>query len=279
MAYNEDPSDDIDIDAIARRVTAAQNDNQPIEPVTSEIDGFELAHGYEVAHRIHETRITEGAKSLGRKIGFTNSNIWPKYGVDAPIWGYVYDGTVTYTRDRRIACAIGGFAEPKIEPEIVVHFREAPPANGDANAMFACIDWVAHAFEIVQSHYPGWRFQAPDTVADSALHAALLVGEPVAVERLGDNPVAALAAFSITLMRNGEAVESGVGGNVLGGPLKAVAHLAATLDAQPQYAALQAGEMVTTGTLTAAYPVEPGETWSTELAGIALPGLTVKIEA
>jgi 2-oxo-3-hexenedioate decarboxylase len=32
---------------------------------------------------------------------------------------------------------------------------------------------------------------------------------------------------------------------------------------------------VTTGTLTSALRVAPGETWSTTLSGIALPGLSI----
>jgi 2-oxo-3-hexenedioate decarboxylase len=39
---------------------------------------------------------------------------------------------------------------------------------------------------------------------------------------------------------------------------------------------LAAGEIVTTGTLTRALPVKPGETWSTTLSGVALPGISVR---
>ncbi|MNN96763.1 hypothetical protein D3C81_2157980 [compost metagenome] len=43
--------------------------------------------------------------------------------------------------------------------------------------------------------------------------------------------------------------------------------------------AIQAGELVTTGTLTRAYPVHAGETWSTELDGLSLPGMRIVFEA
>ena len=39
-------------------------------------------------------REARGERPIGRKIGFTNRTIWAEYGVYAPIWGYVYDGTV-----------------------------------------------------------------------------------------------------------------------------------------------------------------------------------------
>ncbi len=41
---------------------------------------------------------------------------------------------------------------------------------------------------------------------------------------------------------------------------------------QPQFEPLAAGEVITTGTLTAALPVRPGETWSSGYEG--LPGVT-----
>ncbi len=62
---------------------------------------------------------------------------------------------------------------------------------------------------------------------------------------------------------------------MLGSPLAAVAHLLAVLAERPADEAIQAGELVTTGTLTQAHPVHAGETWSTALEGIGLPGLRI----
>jgi 2-oxo-3-hexenedioate decarboxylase len=41
-------------------------------------------------------------------------------------------------------------------------------------------------------------------------------------------------------------------------------------------AALVAGEIVSTGTLTRALPVKAGETWTTKLKGIALEGISLR---
>jgi 2-keto-4-pentenoate hydratase len=80
-----------------------------------------------------------------------------------------------------------------------VHFRSAPPrGENDPAAILACIDWIAHGIEIVQSHYPGWKFQAADTIADWALHGTLLVGEQHAVGRFGPRLVSQLERFGIT---------------------------------------------------------------------------------
>ncbi|MBC8108323.1 MAG: fumarylacetoacetate hydrolase family protein, partial [Anaerolineae bacterium] len=249
------------------------------EPFTSRLSGFDVHTAYEVAHMIHQARLEAGEVPVGRKIWFTNPEMLTLYEVSEPMWAYIYDTTVVRLSGNIGVCSIGRFADPKIEPEIVVHFGSTPSVDADPSAILECIDWIAHAFEIVQSHFPDWKFQAPDTVADSGLHGMLLVGEPQPVDRLAPDLITALERFSIALSCEGKLCEVGRGSNVLGSPLAAVAHLIAVLAKQPRYAPLQAGEMVSTGTLTAALSVHAGETWSTELRGIALPGLSVKLIA
>ncbi|MDH3692145.1 MAG: decarboxylase [Gammaproteobacteria bacterium] len=269
----------LDLRAIAHEMKAAQDEVRQIDPLTSQLDGFDVALAYDVAHLIHEARIDEGAVPVGRKIGFTNPDMWSLYGVREPIWSYVYDTTVVHLSAEGATCNIGRFAEPKIEPEVVVHFRSAPPVGGDLTAFLECIDWLAHGIEIVQSHFPDWKFQVADTVADCALHATLLVGEPKAVERLGTDLLKVLEHFTVALSCDGELREVGRGANVLGSPLAAIAHLTSILANQPHTTAVQPNELVTTGTLTAAFSIHAGETWRTELEGIALPGISVQFVA
>jgi 2-keto-4-pentenoate hydratase len=191
--------------------------------------------------------------------------------------GYVYDTTVVHLSGTQGKCGLGRFAEPKIEPEIIVHFRSAPPVGGDLAAILECVDWLAHGFEIVQSHFPGWKFRATDTVADWALHGTLLVGETQPLERLGADPIKALEDFSVTLSCDEEVKEVGRGSNVLGSPLAAIAYLISVLAKQRYSVPLQANELVTTGTLTAVLPIHAGETWTTQLGGIALLGISVQL--
>ncbi|WP_428420573.1 2-keto-4-pentenoate hydratase [Methylibium sp.] len=264
------------LEHFARQIKAAQDAACQIAPFTSQVDGFDVPAAYAVAQRVHEARLRDGARAVGRKIGFTNPEMWSLYGVREPIWAHVYDRTVVRVAGGYHVCHLAPFTEPKIEPEIVLHFHRAPPVGADPAAILACIDWVAHAFEIVQSHFPGWRFQAADTVADAALHGTLLVGEPQPVAQLQPGLMTALAAFSVELVCNGAVREVGVGANVLGSPLAALAHLVGVLDGQPGSLPLQADELVTTGTLTTAQPVRAGQTWHTALRGIALPGLVVE---
>ena len=269
---------DVDITwRLARRIKAAQDHCTRLAPISSEFSAFGIADAYAVAHEIHRMRLAEGARAIGRKIGFTNRNIWEQYGVRQPIWGHVYDTTVLHAEGGLASCRIANYAEPKIEPEIVFHFASAPPRTTDLTAIVAAIDWVAHGIEIVQSHFPGWKFEVADTIADSALHATLLVGEPRPAASFGRDLVRQLETLEVTLSCDGQARDSGCGSNVLGSPLAALAHLIEVLSQQPQYPRIGAGEIVTTGTLTAAHDIRAGETWSTRFSGIDLRGLRVRM--
>ncbi|HXX46918.1 MAG TPA: fumarylacetoacetate hydrolase family protein [Myxococcota bacterium] len=261
--------------AIAREVKEAQDRVAKLAPYP----GLDMASGYAVARRVDEQRRAEGWVRFGRKVGFTNSSLWPVYGVREPIWGTMYDRTVTRLAGAKGRLSVRAFAEPRIEPEIAFGLRSAPGPGSDPAMLLGSIEWVAHGFEIVQSHYPGWKFRAADTVADNGLHGALLLGEPRDVSRLGADPVEALRSFSVELSCDGAAKETGRGANVLGSPLAALAHLVSVLAAYPGSEPLHAGEIVTTGTLTAAYPVRPGEVWTTRLRGIDLPGLELSFVA
>ena len=260
-------------DAAAELLDAAAT-GRSIPAFTSRDPAFEVTQAYAVADALHRARLARGERAVGRKIGFTNRTIWPLYGVQEPIWGHVYDTTVIRAQDGRAEVPIGPLPQPRIEPEIVLHFANAPPVTRDATEILACIDWIAHGFEIVQSPFRDWKFKLADTVAANGLHGALVIGPPVPVAGIADC-VRKLREFRLTLLQDGAPHAEGTGANVLDSPLLAFAHFAGVLARLPQFAPVGAGEMVTTGTLTDAYPVRCGETWGTRLDGIELPGLAI----
>lgn len=154
----------------------------------------------------------------------------------------------------------------------------APTAGMDEAALLDCIDWVAHGFEIVQSVFPGWKFAAADTVAAFGLHGALLIGPRHRVAPHRDRWLATLSSFELDLCCDGTIVDRGQSANVLDGPLLALRHLVELLASDPSQPALATGEMITTGTLTRAFPVGRGQTWATALRGIALDGISASFE-
>ena len=237
-----------------------------------------MAEAYAVAAEIRARRAgARRAGASGRKIGFTNTTIWPLYGVSAPMWNFIYDSTV-----HDLAAVAGGFdlrglAEPRIEPEIVLGpggGRRRPGMSEEA--LLGCVDWVAHGFEIVQSVYPGWKLSGAESAAAFGLHGALLIGPRHAIG--GDRAGVGRAAAEL----HADAAQAAAwrwprapGANVLGGPIQALRFLVEEIARYPGNAPIAAGEIVTTGTLTDAQPVRPGDAWSTELRGIPIAGIAL----
>jgi 2-oxo-3-hexenedioate decarboxylase len=268
-----------DISAIAAEIFATLGTGRQIAPFTARPAGLTVADAYRVSAALNAMRQARGEKPLGRKIGFTNRTIWPEYGVYAPIWGFVYDSTV-HELGPTAALPLAGLAEPRIEPEVVFGLAAAPSAGMDETALLACLEWVAHGFEIVQSIFPQWKFGAADTIAANGVHAALLIGPRHRVATRGGGAgewQAKLARFDIDLLCDGRHIDRGNAANVLDGPLAALRHLVGLLAHDPINPPLAAGEIVTTGTLTRAMPVKPGETWSTALHGIPLDGIRLRL--
>lgn len=233
--------------------------------------------GYAAALALHRNRLSEGWRPVGRKIGFTNRSIWPRYGVYEPIWGTVYDRTLVAAEGNLATVRLAGLVQPRIEPEICFGLKSPPLPGADPERLLECIEWVAHSIEIVQCHHAGWKLKLADSTASNGLHGRLVVGDRIPLARL-PGLVDALPRVEVLLKKQGKVIDQGMGANVLDSPLLALAYFVQVLESQPDAPRLAAGELVTTGTLTDAHPVAPGETWSTEIHGLALPGLSVKFE-
>src|SRR5262249_49682805 len=84
-----------------------------VPPFTFRDPGLSADQGYAAALTLHRHRLGEGWKPLGRKIGFTNRTIWPRYGVYEPIWGTVYDHTVVASDGKRARIPLRGLVQPR----------------------------------------------------------------------------------------------------------------------------------------------------------------------
>ncbi len=244
----------------------------------SNTEGFGLPAAYQSSLAVRELRRARGEIPRGFKVGFTNRNIWPRYNVYAPIWGTVYDTTLTFCEGQG-TLSLAGTCQPRIEPEAVFGMRSTPRPDASLDDLFDSIEWVAPGFEIVQSHLPDWKFKAPDSVADGGLHARLLVGRRIplaAVATRASEFDKLLAATRVTLMKGDQTIDTGCGANVLDSPLRALHHFLAELRQCPGAPDLVQGDVVTTGTWTDAWPIEPGERW-TGAFGSPLSGLQVEL--
>ena len=261
-------------DALAAELISLDETPRQVPPFSARYEALTPDSGYRAAARLHEHRIARGWKALGRKIGFTNRTLWERYGVHEPMWGTVYDRTLLPATGDRVTIPLAGLVQPRIEPEICFKLKAKPPQSADPEALLAAIEWMAHSVEIVQCCHPAWKVTLADCTAANGLHGRLALGTPIPVERV-PNLAALLPAVEVTLSKEGTVVDRGTGANVLGSPLAALAHFVGVVARQPFAPELRPGEIISTGVLTDAHPVQAGETWTTSFRGLPLPGLTV----
>lgn len=265
-------------DDAAERLDAAFVAGRQLRSLSADDSGFDVPCAYEVLAALHGRRIARGWRPVGRKIGFTNFTIWERYGVDRPMWSHVWDRTLQFATDDHAELALDGLMEPRIEPEIAFGLAGPLPDGDDAVEVLRAVAWIAPAFEIVQSPYPGWKFTAADVAAAYGLHGRLAIGSKVVVDDVNRARLAAdLPSFEVALLRGDALIDSGSGANVLGSPVRALVHLRDVLATQSWAPPLAPGEVVTTGTLTDAHPVRPGETWRATFGSLGLAALSATL--
>ena len=267
----------LDSTALAQELFAARASGQIVDVPPSARDGaFDLAAAYEVESALVRLRHADGHSPIGRKVGYANKAVWRALKLETLVSAHMYDDTVRHTAANDASLAVANLRSPKIEPEIVFKIK-APLPTGmlEVADVLDAVEWLALGFEIIDCPFPDWKFQPADFVASFGLHAALFVGEPMAIVPDRRSAIAeALAGFTVSLSKNDQPVAQGSGRNVLRNPVLCLGVLGANLSrsADP----LRAGELVSSGTLTESQPIAAGEKWTATLEGLPLPRLTLQ---
>jgi 2-oxo-3-hexenedioate decarboxylase len=271
------PMSSIDSNALAEELRSAYSTGHIIPAPSSRDPGFDLDAAYAVEAELARSRRAAGSRTIGWKVGYANKAVWRALKLETLVWAHMYDDTVQQALNGQASMSLAGRYSPKIEPEIVVKLK-GPVESRDAAALLESVEWLAVGFEIIDCVFPDWKFQPADFVAAFGLHSALIVGEPRAVDlQTIPSLVDQLAQFKVRLLKNGELVEEGSGKNALRSPALCVAELAGATSRRANGGTLQSGDLISTGTLTTSQAIEAGDTWTAEIEGIDLPGLSLRL--
>lgn len=145
-----------------------------------------------------------------------------------------------------------GALQPRVEPEIGLRLARSLTAPCSVDQALNACDAALACLEIVDSVWSGYRFALEDNTADGSSAAWVAVGPPL--------PLDDLASLPVELSVDGEVVERATGAATGGHPAAGLAWLAGQLAARGR--ALEPGDLVITGGLTSAYPLETGHTIS-----------------
>ena len=230
-----------------------------VDPLTSRHAEITVDDAYRIQQRLLSRRLASGERVIGKKIGVTSKAVMNMLGVYQPDFGYLTDAMV-YNEGEAIPAAT--LIQPKAEGEIAFMLKKTLKGPGVTGAdVLAATDGVMACFEIVDSRIKDWKIKIQDTVADNASCGVFVLGD-----RLVDPRAVDLNHCGMILEKNGEIVATGVGAAALGAPANAVAWLANTLGHLG--IALEAGEIVLSGSLAIMVPVNAGDHLRVTIGGI-----------
>lgn len=235
----------------ARLLAEAETTGSPIEQLSATYPGLTPADAYGIQLVNIDRRIRSGSVIAGHKIGLTSLAMQEMLGVDQPDYGHVFDDMIFF-EDTPIPTA--DISQPRIEIELAFVLREAlsGPRCNVADVIRAT-DFVLPAIEIIGSRIKDWKLTLPDTIADNASSAAIVLGgRPTRIDAFDPRGVQG------AVIKNGETVLEGRSDAVLGNPLTAVAWLANAVHSSG--VVLEPGHIIMSGSLTAAVDIEPGDT-------------------
>ncbi len=263
------------INDLACDLLNAREERTAIAALPSSGGAFTLDDAYAVEAEIMRLRQAAGHAPRGRKVGFANKAMWRILKMETLVWARMYDDSVHMASCNAAELPASGFHQARLEPEIVFKLKSAPAADLDAAGALACVDWIAIGFEIIDCPFPDWEIQPVDFVAAYGLHRALVIGEPKPVDSI-PGLIDLLPKFKLTLKNAaGEEEEAGAGKNSLRSPAACLAELATATCSRNQ--PLEAGELISTGTLSKAPDIVAGQDWTITLDGLDLPSLRLKI--
>jgi 2-keto-4-pentenoate hydratase len=227
-------------------------------PLPDGPEGLEAA--YAVQALVVDARVRAGERIVGWKLGYTSAAMREQMGIGEPNFGPLTDrmlmpsgGTVPEP----------GLLHPRVEPEIVlVAGCTELGAERDAEAVAASVAAAHAALEVVDSVFRDYKFRIEDNTADGSSAAFAVVGDDLALESADGN---ALSGVRVTLRRNGAPCGVGVGADAMGGPLHALRWLVDALAKTGRQ--LNPGDLVLTGGLTRAVPLDPGDVVHADFTG------------
>ncbi len=237
---------------IANDLRLAENSRQSLEhPITELFPELSIEHAYEIQLINIGRKVEEGHKISGKKIGLTSLAMQQLLNVDQPDYGHLLDSMEVKSGD---IIDMKKVFQPMIEAELAFVLKKdlAGPKVTVDDVMLAT-DYIVPSLEIVCSRIKDWKIKLIDSVADNA-SAGLYV--------LGDKKFAAdqvdLIQTSMSFYKNESLINTGVGAAAMGNPALCVAWLANKL--YDYGVTLKKGEVILSGALSAAIPVEANDT-------------------
>ncbi len=234
----------------ARLLWKAEETRIPIAPLTETDPQVTVDEAYRIQLRVMEIKKAAGQVVVGKKIGLTSLAMQTMLGVKEPDYGHILNGMVVMEGEK---IPVADLIAPRIEGEIAFVLKEDLKGPGvTLTDVLRSSEGVIPAIEIIDSRIKDWKIKLPDTVADNASSARIVLGGIITPASAID-----LRTVGMVMEKNGEVLATAAGAAVLGHPAQAIAWLANKLSAYG--IVLKKGEVILSGALTGAAPAAAGD--------------------
>ena len=248
----------INVSELARQLQDAEKSRRCIRPISETYPNLSVKDAYEIQRLIVRQKTSDKESRTGKKIGLTSLVMQQLLGVNEPDFGCLTDQMEV--KDSRVER--NRLIQPKIEAEFAfVLGSDLHGPNITASDVIKATDYVAMAFEVVDSRICDWKIKLTDTIADNGSSAMYLLGAKKINLNLTD-----LCAVRMRLFKGETLQNEGMGKDVMGNPANAVAWLANILADYNDF--LKKGDIILPGAISAALPAESGDRFSAEFVGI-----------
>lgn len=247
------------IQTIADELDRAKRERIPVEALTERYADITVADAYKVQLTNIERELKNGRWIIGKKIGLTSKGMQQMLGVNEPDYGFLLDDMIC---DTETPISLTRLIQPRIEAEIAFVLKKRLQGPGvTISKVLQATEGVMPAFEIIDSRIQKWKIKLPDTIADNASSAMLVLGTTMTDANQID-----LQTVGMVFEHNGKICATAAGAEVLGHPAVAVAWLANKLAEYGQ--TLDSGEIVLSGALTKALEIAENDVFRASFGGL-----------
>jgi len=228
----------------------ATEEVRPIDSLSSAFEDLTMEEAYEVQEMVVKERLKKGERVIGWKIGATSRSVMDQLKINEPILGCM---TTQSEHSFLHEVKASHFCRLAVEGEIA--FVMGKPLKGPGITKTDVIQATAGimgAVELVDCRIRDWQVTTPEAISDNAMHGGIILGPSMKSISGFD-----LIHEGIVMHRNGHLLASACGVEALGNPLNVVVWLANKLGVLGKE--LGAGAIVSTGSLTRFFFVDPGD--------------------
>jgi 2-keto-4-pentenoate hydratase len=215
-----------------------------------DIQSLSLDDAYEVQEKYLATRLAGGERTVGYKVGCTSPAIQTQFGLFEPICGRLLQPRI-YGDGEKLH--IDDFVDCALEPELVFHIgSDLDGSNLETSHLRQAISAASPGIEVHNYRFWYGKPSSQELIASNGIHAGLVIGSKYKLP-----PDLDLESERTTLLIDGTEKASGVGSEIMGGPINSLRWLLTHLRKRGRQ--LLAGELVIPGSAAKLIPVRKGE--------------------